>query len=70
MRYTPDRARYEAALSRAHRAIFAAEELAEALGDPGAAYDLHLIALELVRLAEGSLRNKPGRRSAPATDRA
>lgn len=58
MAYSNTRDAYEAALARAHVAIVRAETLAEDLGSPGAAWDAHLIALEIVRLANDSLSNK------------
>lgn len=58
MGYSTARAAYEAALSRAHVAIVRAETLAEDLNSPGAAYDCHLIALEITRLADDSLSGK------------
>ena len=67
MGYTPDRARMEAALARAHRGLAQAREAAESLGDDGAAHDIHQIEREVVRVAEGSLRGRPNRRSRDQT---
>jgi hypothetical protein len=70
MGYDISRATYEAELARAHRAISRAEEAAEAMQSPGAAYDCHLIALELIRLANDSLSGKRRRMRALDSDRA
>jgi hypothetical protein len=59
MGYSSAREAYEAALSRAHIAIVRAETLAADLNSPGSEYDCHLIALEISRLADDSLSNKP-----------
>lgn len=67
MGYSNARAAYEAALARAHVAIARAETCAEELNSPGAAYDCHMIALELVRLANDSLSNKRRRRGSGQT---
>lgn len=55
MGYSTARAAYEAALARAHIAVTRAETCAEELNSPGAAFDCHMIALELTRLADDSL---------------
>lgn len=67
MAYSLERAQYEAHLARAHRAIANAEKAAEAMGSSGAEWDCHLIAVEIVRLANDSLAGK-NRRSRSAVD--
>lgn len=49
------RSRFEAQLAIAHRAMHRAEEAADDLGDPGAAYDCYAIGSELRRLMEDSI---------------
>lgn len=58
MGYSLSRARYEAELARAHRALSRAEQEAENMGSPGAAWDVHMLAVEVVRLANDSLSDK------------
>lgn len=70
MAYTEPRARYEAALARAHRAMSTACAYADTLRDPGAAYDCDAIAREIIRLANDSLREKPSRKGKLDNDRA
>jgi hypothetical protein len=57
MGYDLHRARMEAELSRAHRALYKARTAAEEGGIHGAAEDLHQLEREVARVAEGSLRN-------------
>lgn len=66
MAYSHTRAQYEAALARAHRAMFKAEQLADELRNEGGAYDCRMIAREIYRLADDSLTEKP--RPAPKVD--
>lgn len=56
MRYDTARARYEAQLAVAHRALFRAQEAADEMNDSGAALDLDGILGEISRLADDSLR--------------
>jgi len=58
MRFSADRARYESALARAHKALYQAQESAEAMGDDGAAEDLRSLLRHVGVLAESSLRGK------------
>jgi hypothetical protein len=46
----------EAHLARAHRAIVSAKQAADAMNDDGAWLDLQQIEVEIVRVAEGSLK--------------
>lgn len=52
--YTTTRAQYEAALARAHRAVWSAGEAAEALGERGALSDLLQLLGELTRISDDS----------------
>lgn len=52
------RAQFEESLARAHRALWTAKNRAEALGEFGACMDLQQMEVELVRIAEGSLKGK------------
>jgi hypothetical protein len=61
-----NRARYEEHLSRAHRAIWAAQKAAERLGDEGAEQDLSQLLREVSRLATASLSGKARRLSRPS----
>lgn len=65
MAYTTERARYEAALASAHRALYRAAEQAELMGDDGAAYDAEQLLKETLRLATDSLSGKPRRSANP-----
>lgn len=56
MRYSQDRASMEAHLAAAHRAVTRAKACADHMSDEGAYLDLLQIEVELVRVAEGSLR--------------
>jgi hypothetical protein len=58
MGYDTNRARYEAAIARAHRAAWSAQGAAELLGDTQAHDELWEILLRLERLQEASLRGK------------
>lgn len=61
MGYSSHRARYEASLASAHRMLHAAELAAEDMHSEGEAWDVHMLAVETVRLAQASLSNKPRR---------
>jgi len=55
------RARYEAALGRAHRALWIAGCIAGEMGDHGAEEDLEQLLREVTRIAEGSLKGSARR---------
>jgi hypothetical protein len=59
--YTANRAIIESCLSRAHGALAKAMRAADEDGDDSLWLDLQLMQVELVRLAEGSLRGKAKR---------
>jgi hypothetical protein len=63
MAYSPSRAKMEAQLAVAHRALARARDAAEAAGDAGAEEDIHGIMGEVTRVAEKSLTGKPRRSS-------
>lgn len=52
------RASLEANLARAHRAISSAKQNADDLADDGMYLDLQMIEVEIVRLAEASLKDR------------
>jgi hypothetical protein len=56
VRYSQERARLEAAVARAHRAVVDARNAADEMQDQGAELDLRQIEQELVRIAEQSLK--------------
>lgn len=56
--YTTQRARYEATLARAHRAVWIAVQAAAELGDDGAEQDLTEIMKHLSSMANDSLKGK------------
>jgi hypothetical protein len=58
MRYSRERALMESKIAVAHRAVVAAKNAADEMGDDGAYLDLQQIEVELCRVAEGSLRGK------------
>jgi hypothetical protein len=58
MGYSKDRARLEAELARAHRALYYAEEAAERMEDFGMSEDLKQLQKEVTRLAQASLKDK------------
>jgi hypothetical protein len=53
-----NRARYEEALSRAHRSLWVAEQIAQRAGWDGATNDLQMLLVEVTRLASDSIRAK------------
>lgn len=61
MGYDTQRAKLESELARAHRALYYAEEAAEALSDFGMQEDLKMLLKEVTRLGEASLRGKARR---------
>lgn len=61
MGYSADRARMEAQLAVAHRALYRAMQAAEDAGDEGASEDLAQLLREVSRVADLSLRGKPRR---------
>lgn len=56
MRYGTTRARYEATLAAAHRAMWQCGNLADQMNDEGAMNDCQGILAEIHRLAEASLK--------------
>jgi hypothetical protein len=58
MPFTTDRARFESALGRAHRALWQAADAANAFGSLGDWEDCLDLAREVLRIAEGSLKGK------------
>jgi hypothetical protein len=62
MAYGKSKAVIEAKLAVAHRAITAAKNAADESGDDGMWLDLQQIEVEIVRLAESSLRSKVHKR--------
>lgn len=58
MASSQQRSKYEAALSRAHRALFWAERAAGEAGDEGAAEDCTALQAELSRLMSDSISGK------------
>ena len=62
MSYSIHRATMESCLARAHRALCSAKEAADRLGDDGSWLDIQQIEVEVVRVAERSLKDKASRR--------
>ena len=58
MGYSRDRAAFESALARAHRALHQAEEAAEGMRSPGDVEDVNALKVEVLRLAEASLKDR------------